>query len=79
MSDRSGWWCIDDSNESQNVDHQVRSPLNFLGANFGNLTLVACPTIELAGEPKSGAQGKVVSVDAINVLKELMSGRGRME
>ena len=34
--------CIDDSNESQNVVHFVRSPLNFLIVSLGSFTLGWC-------------------------------------
>ena len=49
MSDRPGWLCIEDSNESQNVAHLVRSALNLFKASFGSFTLV-CPAVNKLGE-----------------------------
>ena len=47
----------------------------YLGTNFGNLTLVACPTIELAGVPNTEAVEAIVWVGVIDILEEPMSGR----
>ena len=37
--DKVGFGCTDDSNESQEVIHIVRSPINLIKDNFGSLSL----------------------------------------
>jgi len=75
MSDRSGWWCIDDSYKSQNVDHLVMSSLNFFGTNFGSFTLVPRPAVELIEVPNTEVLAEVVNVGVIDRLDVYKDGR----
>ena len=62
---------MDDSKESQNVAHLVRSPLNFLRDNFGSFILVMC---ELGGDGgHDNGSLELVDVEPINLSCALIA------